>query len=251
MQQDKPRTLVDDLVVSLSREIFRGEYLPGEKLAPLRRLAKSFEVTVPTAQRAVARLEEMGLVEAHQGSGVRVLEPRTHVGPSALPYWIDAVSDVPDEARALLEDFLELRRRLAVDALIRLRRAEGPVARERVLKAVDALAERVADPDADRASIARADLAVARAVLRAHPQIAYAAVFNVLERLLLALEPLQRAMYRSPQQSVAGYRAVLALLDSGQSDATIRVLVEAQLQVVDERTVNRFLSILADNQEDA
>lgn len=251
MKQDTPITLVDTLVGTLSRAIFRGEFLPGEKLPPLRQMAREHDVTVPTAQRAVARLEQMGLVVARQGSGVRVLEPRTHVGPGALPYWMDAVRDDPQQVRQLLHDFLELRRQLAEAAMLRLRHAEGSRALKRVHEAVDALESCLADDATNLSDVVDADLAVGRAILAARPQIAYAAVFNVFEHLLATIEGLAEAMYATAEQNVRAYRGVLALLQSEQSDASVRALVDAQLVLVDEQTIQRFLAKLDSSKEDA
>lgn len=251
MTEGKHETLVDKLVRALSRAVFRGEYAAGDKLPPLRKMARQHDVTVPTTQRAVARLEEMGLVSVRQGSGVRVQNPRTHVGPSALPYWIDAVLDRPDEARVLLSDFLELRAMLATDALLRLRRGGSPDTVVGVEDAVDEVASLVAEGGYELGEIVRADLSVARAILAGRPQIAFATVFNVLERLLLSCEPLQKAMYAAPEQNVLGYRAVLALLDSDESDEAFAETIRQQLALADGRTTEAFVELLRNRMEDA
>lgn len=54
------------------RKIERGEYLPGEKLAGERELAKQYEVTRRTVQYALDELAKKGYLERRQGSGTFV-----------------------------------------------------------------------------------------------------------------------------------------------------------------------------------
>ena len=235
-------TLVDRLVSDLCDEIFGGAFAPGDRLPPMRRLAEQYDVTVPTTQRAVARLEEMGLVQARQGSGVRVLDPRRHAALSALPYWVRGVVGQPEEARAVLADFLQLRRDLAVTMLLRghLELVAGAAGRQTVSERVDTLELAAsADPPSLEAIVA-ADLDVARTLLELSPQVAYATIFNVFEQMLWSLPPLQQAMYAHPMQNVAGYRALLGFFSGAGDRAALRDLLEPMLERLDEATLRRF-----------
>ncbi len=56
----------------LQREIFGGQYLPGDRLPPESQLASHLNVAVGTLRKAMAELESRGLVERRQGSGTYV-----------------------------------------------------------------------------------------------------------------------------------------------------------------------------------
>lgn len=50
--------------------ILSGRYQPGQQLPTQDMLAKEFDATRPTVARALQRLEEQGLIECRQGSGI-------------------------------------------------------------------------------------------------------------------------------------------------------------------------------------
>lgn len=56
----------------LHREIAAGHWLPGERLPPESRLADDLGVAVGTLRKALASLEDEGLLERRQGSGTYV-----------------------------------------------------------------------------------------------------------------------------------------------------------------------------------
>jgi DNA-binding FadR family transcriptional regulator len=245
-------TAVDALVEALAAEIFTGAVAPGEKLAPLRALSTRHGVTVPTVQRAIARLEEMGLVAVRHGSGITALAPERHARPAALPYRMIALLDRPEEARQVLDDFLELRRDLAALVAVRVRPAfaDGPPAP--YLEAVDAL-RRLADAYSadergvtgfDDAAFAAADIDVVRSLLAPRPQIAYASIFSVFKRLMLGIGALREAMYDDPASHVLGYEALAALLASPEGDDEVRRIVDAMLADFDRATSRRFVAAL-------
>lgn len=237
-------TVVDSLVDVICAEIFRSERKPGQKLPPIRTLAGDYGVTVPTVQRAVARLKEMNLVAVRQGSGVTVQDPWTHAGLSAIPRWLDALLDEPAQARRVLEDFLELRREMAISLLVGLRHRE---VFDEVEAAIDEFEEIASGTPDDLKSIAAADIAVGRAFLELRPQIAFATVFNAFEEILVALPELREAIYVDPQMNVAGYRAALEALKSSADEGELRGGLRALLVSVDEESARRFEAILLED----
>lgn len=58
----------------LSQEIASGKYRSGQRLPSESQLVKRFNVSRPTAQRALLDLVQMGLVERHVGSGTYVTQ---------------------------------------------------------------------------------------------------------------------------------------------------------------------------------
>lgn len=242
MARKRKQTLVDKVARDLAAAIFRGDYAPGVRLPPLRTLAEQYDTTVPTTQRAIARVEQMGLLHVVQGSGMLVLDPKTHAGLAAIPFWIEAILSEPDAACEVLGDFLELRRQLAGELVVRARQHWSAHAQESVMAAVDRLEEAT---DAGRmADIVAADVGVFRAVLRVRPQLAYATVFNALERVMLEVPEVVEAMYADPDANVQGLRAFSLLLGSDESDDDVREIVVGMLGTFDRETIARFRASL-------
>ena len=228
------QTAAHDIERILAERILRGEYAPGLRLAPVRTLATSFGVNPATVQRAIARLERAGLVVARRGSGVTVLDPRQVSDLGLLPLWLQVLSDRPDEAAALLRDFLEIRRLVAVRLLSRhraalLRDAGGLTA------AVQALADAPRD---DIGAVVAADLGVARAMIGATGNLAALAVLNTLGHVLDELPAVAAAMYADLDDNLSAMHAVVAAL-AGPPDR-LGPTVEAALQAIDDKTVARF-----------
>jgi molybdate-binding protein/DNA-binding transcriptional regulator YhcF (GntR family) len=76
--------LYQEIAESLRRRIASGELRPGDKLPPVRQMAKRWKCTPGTVSRAYSQLGEEGLVEGRRGGG-------TLIAPSALeperPLW--------------------------------------------------------------------------------------------------------------------------------------------------------------------
>lgn len=232
--------LADQVARDLAGRLLRGAFAGGT-LPTLRAVARDYRVTLPTAQRAVARLEGLGIVDVRHGSGIR---PRPAAGLAALPIWIEASLADPAAAARLLGDFLELRRVVASAAL--------PRARGRLDAAASARLESLAremETTRDLRRLAEIDLAIAGALVGRSGQSAFVAVFQSFERLLLDSPEVQAAMYAEPRRNAAGYRALFALLRSRATPAGVRGLVDAALAEADRGTLRRFRSLLRRRKE--
>lgn len=64
---DKP--IFQQLVDIITLDIVSGRYAPGERLAPVRELAVTAGVNPNTMQRALAQIEETGLIFTKRGEG--------------------------------------------------------------------------------------------------------------------------------------------------------------------------------------
>ena len=62
-------TLYHRMAISISRDIERDIYRPGERLPGVRRLAQQYQVSIATALEACRLLEDQGRLEARQRSG--------------------------------------------------------------------------------------------------------------------------------------------------------------------------------------
>src|SRR5690554_6433417 len=71
---DSDRPIYAQLIEQIELKICSGVYPIGSKLPPVRELAQEASVNPNTMQRALARLEEDGLLYAHRTSGRFVTE---------------------------------------------------------------------------------------------------------------------------------------------------------------------------------
>jgi molybdate-binding protein/DNA-binding transcriptional regulator YhcF (GntR family) len=81
----RPKTfLYLEIAESLRRRIASGELQPGDKLPPVREMARRWGCTPGTVSRAYAQLAREGLVAGHRGGGTRVMPSALH---PELPAW--------------------------------------------------------------------------------------------------------------------------------------------------------------------
>jgi molybdate-binding protein/DNA-binding transcriptional regulator YhcF (GntR family) len=64
--------LYQEIAESLRRRIASGELQPGDKLPPVRKMARQWDCTPGTVSHAYAQLAQEGLVAGHRGGGTRV-----------------------------------------------------------------------------------------------------------------------------------------------------------------------------------
>lgn len=236
----RPPSVVDELVQSVTRDILLGHILPSHNLPPIRALAEQHGVTVPTAQRAVARLAELGLIQVRHGSGMKVLDPRRSANLAALPYWLEALRGEPVEARRVLMDFLDLRAVLAVELLTRVGPKLSGDEDAPVHDAVETLMT-LAQSNAPLDELVRADLEVARRLLELSPQVAFSALWSSLAALLEAVPEVARAMYREPLSNVMGWKAAFELAIGGED---LRTTLLPLIRQFDQLTASRFVEEL-------
>lgn len=222
-------TTADQIQRTLIRRILRGEIRPGANLPSVRALADEFGVTAPTIQRVIAALEAHRVVEAHHGSGVRVLDPARHGSLSLLPAWFDSLVDQPEEAARVFAESMELRRIVAMHLARRARLTPA---------LVDAFRE-VSEARTTEA-LMEADLRVTRAVLDAANHFGATALFNTVETLMRDVPEIAEAVYGDPElvrESLAALGRAMA-----QGEAGVAQVGEA-LARWDEEATKRFEAI--------
>jgi GntR family transcriptional regulator, transcriptional repressor for pyruvate dehydrogenase complex len=227
---------VDACEAALRRAILSGELSPGDRLPPERTLAVTFGASRVTVRSALGRLSAARLVTARQGSGYVVRDFQREGGPELLAGLIELPSSSRD-LRALVADLLLVRRKIAEALLERLVDKAGPRARARIAHAVDAFAA-IATHGAPVDTVAEADLEVAAALLAEAGSPVLALCLNPVSSVVRGLPELRAAMYADPPSNVAGYRLLLAFLDSPDAEAV--PLVVAELRRRDEATLQRL-----------
>jgi len=217
--------------------ILDGELAPGSRLPPERTLSASLGVSRLTLRAALASLAAAGLLSVRHGSGYSVRDFRESGGPDLLPGLLDLVADRAS-LRQVAGDLLRIRRHLAgavLEALVDRPPRAADV--QRFAAAVDrfaAAAERGQDPPA----MAAADLAVVRALVAATRSPVLAVAINPIAAVLAHSPDLVAAIFSTPAENLAGWRALGAWLARPRA-ADIPVLV-ATLAARDHDTLRRL-----------
>lgn len=224
-----------DIECALARRIYRGEIPVGATLPTVRALAAEFDVTVPTIQRAVARLAATGLVVTRQGSGITVQDPLALGNLQVVGDLIEACADQPERVGPLLADYLELRRVLAAH-LVRTRLPALLGALPAVVEAVTAAVE-AEEPT----EIAASDAALTRAVVEAAGNQAISTVFHAVEQLAVRVPAVAQALYGDREAHRAAVTGVVAAIAGAEGDAARAASgVEGALRTWDLGTIARF-----------
>lgn len=235
VESPRTETSADAIQRTLVRRILRGEIPPGGNLPPVRTLAAEFGVTAPTIQRVVAALEAQRLVEARQGSGVKVLDPYRRGGLSLLPAWFDALHDRPDELARIFEEAMEMRRIVAMH----LARRIGTVAASpALLGALDAVREARTVRD-----LMDADLRVTRAVLDGARHFGATALFNSVEDVLRQTPAVAEAVYGDPKIVRSTLETVVRAVLLGGEEGV--VAIGEALAKWDAAATRRFRRVVA------
>ncbi len=231
---------VDRCERAIRRAILAGELAPGERLPPERALAERLGVNRTTLRAALSRVAAARLLRVRQGSGYVVQDYRRHAGLDALAELVEIAQDQGD-ARPLLADVLELRRRVASMALARIatRRTPGagPSDLTKVRSAVDRL-EVLAEEGADVAALAEADLDCTAAILELTGSPVLGLLLNPVHTVIRRVAELRRVLYQAPETNVAAYRALLVWLEAPAPLALDAIL--AQLEARDARHLEQL-----------
>jgi len=236
--EQAPETIAERIERIITRRILTGAYAAGTRLQTVRGLAVEFDVTLPTIQRVIARLEAKGVVKARQGSGVVVKDARRDGGLGLLPEWFDALSGDPPVAAALLAGVLEVRRSLARSLL------ESHW--DQIARVAGRIGERVVDLGRAKSAeeVAGIDLEIAATAVEATGELAFVLGFNAIRNSIDQVPHLLTAMYGDAPRTHASMRAFAGILRSTRpirekANATVRLMARD-----DRRTVRRYLELL-------
>ncbi len=168
------RTSVPDLVFDQLRDaILSGRYRPGERLPTQRVLAAELDVNLASVRQAVARLEQLRLVEVRHGDAMRVLDWRSAGGLEALAALGATNLDV-------IGPLFEARRLLLVEAARLAAERRSDEQSERLCELASAFGEAT-----DDAGALVCDWQFMSAVIEAADNIVFQLIMNSVRRLYL------------------------------------------------------------------
>ena len=168
------RASVPDLVFDQLREaILSGRYGPGERLPTQRVLAAELDVNLASVRQAVARLEQLRLVEVRHGDAMRVLDWRSAGGLEALAAL--GATDV-----GIIGPLFEARRLLLVEAARLAAERRSDTQSERLCELASAFGEAT-----DETGALACEWQFMSAVIEAADNIVFQLIMNSVRRLYL------------------------------------------------------------------
>ncbi|HBR02622.1 MAG TPA: GntR family transcriptional regulator [Ruminiclostridium sp.] len=99
LKSDRP--LYTQLIEQIELKIFSGTYPPGSRLPSVRDMAQEASVNPNTMQRALAKLEEDGLIITHRTSGRSVTEDKEMIKNSKSKLARDQISEFIEKMQML------------------------------------------------------------------------------------------------------------------------------------------------------
>jgi GntR family transcriptional repressor for pyruvate dehydrogenase complex len=189
----KPR-VAEEIVQQLRGLILRGEYAVGDKLPPERKLAEELGVNRASLREAIKSLEQMGLVKTRQGDGTRVLDFMQTAGLELISHLIpgDGAPNLP-----VMIDVLDFRRWFGRESA----RLAAERAGEDDLKALEALADRAADPGIDAGELLKLDFEFDVCMTHAAKNAVMKLLINTMRSAVLSYAPFF-AQFNAPPQTV-------------------------------------------------
>jgi len=203
-----PRVSVPDHVFARLREgILAGHHRPGERLPPQRALAADLDVNMASVRAALARLEQLRLVEVRHGDATRVLDWRRSGGLEALV--LDG-----GVGGSIAGDLFEARRLLLGEAarLAAARRTDEQAA------SLLELAEAVALAGDDGAALL-ADWAFMAALVEAAGNLVFQLIMNSVRELYLPHADAFTALVSQRAELVPLYARAAAAVGAGDGEA--------------------------------
>ncbi len=236
MNQSSPlrppdRQRVDEqLAASIADAILDGVFPPGSALPPERELAEQLGVNRTSLRQGLARLQEMGLIEARHGSGNVVRDPQGLTHPAVVEALVRRLGP------AFLVELLEIR--AALGPLI------GRLAAQRSApEDVDALrAALTAVQEAEGATARQAaDLAYFRVLIHGSRNRALGLLYRWVEQAFGGREHELTPAYDDAAAVVADLRAITVAV-SGHDEEAAAGAVEAYLRASAQRMVLSYIT---------
>lgn len=229
---------VDACTAALRDAILEGRAAVGSRLPPERDLAEQFGVNRVTVRSALGRLATAGLVAVRQGSGYVVRDYRAVGGPDLVTA-LSALARRRGELSPIARDLLFVRSCLAEGVLTRLAANPPPrSARTVISHAIDAMEEAI-ERGAGVAEIGEADMHVLGAVLDATRSDVLRLFLNPVATILREVPELGAALYVSPRENVAAFRALLAWLE--HPDPSLIEPIISSMRARDEDALARLV----------
>jgi GntR family transcriptional repressor for pyruvate dehydrogenase complex len=227
--QPPDRQRVDEqIAASIADAILDGAFPPGSTLPPERDLAEQLGVNRTSLRQGLARLQQMGLIEARHGSGNVVRDPEGLTHPAVVEALIRRLG------AEFLVELLEIR--AALGPLIGRLAAQRSVPEDSEALRVALAAVQEADGAAARQA---ADLAYFRVLIHSTRNRALGLLYRWVEHAFGGREHELTGAYDDPAPVVADLRTITEAV-LARDAAAAAAAVEAYLQASALRMVSSY-----------
>jgi GntR family transcriptional regulator, transcriptional repressor for pyruvate dehydrogenase complex len=227
--QPPDRQRVDEqIAASIADAILDGAFAPGSTLPPERELAEQLNVNRTSLRQGLARLQQMGLIEAKHGSGNVVRNPEGLTHPAVVEALVRKLG--PE----FLVELLEIR--AALGPLIGRLAAERSTPEDS--EALRAALDQVQDAATAQARQA-ADLAYFRVLIHSTRNRALGLMYRWVEHAFGGREHQLTGAYSDAEPVVADLRAISEAVLAGDA-AAAEATVEAYLSASAQRMVAAY-----------
>ena len=224
----KPR-VAEEIVHQLRGLILRGEYTPGDKLPPERKLAEELGVNRASLREAIKTLEHMGLVKTRQGDGTRVLDFMQTAGVELVSHLItrDGAPNV-----AVLNDVLDFRRWFGRETA----RLAATRATAEDLKALEAMAQKAADPALELGEILKVDFEFYVLLTHASKNQVMQLLINTIRSAVANYAPFFAQFYPPAATVRKHHRDLLKALQQKDEEAAAKIVDTFMRKAIDQLT---------------
>ena len=227
--QPPDRQRVDEqIAASIADAILDGVFPPGSVLPPERELAERLEVNRTSLRQGLARLQQMGLIEARHGSGNVVRDPQALTHPAVVEALVRKLG--PE----FLVELFEIRAGLGPLIGRLAAQRSGPEDAEALRAALTAVRE-AEGPEARQA----ADLDYFRVLIHHSRNRALALLYRWVEHAFGGREHELTAAYDDAATVVAGLSAITDAVLAGD-EAAAAAAVEEYLRTSAQRMVQSY-----------
>lgn len=224
--QPPDRQRVDEqIAATIADAILDGAFPPGSTLPPERELAEQLNVNRTSLRQGLARLQQMGLIEARHGSGNVVCDPEALTHPAVVEALVRKLG--PE----FLAELLEIRAGLGPLIGRLAAQRSGPEDADALRAALDAV--RAADTAAARQA---ADLAYFRVLIHSSRNRALGLLYRWVEHAFGGREHELTGAYDDPAPVLADLGVITEAVAARDAEAAA-VAVESYLQASAMRMV--------------
>jgi len=223
---------VERATIKLRGAILSGQYAIASSLPGERELAESLGVSRLTLRAALSQLRAEGLVAAVPGSGNRVLDYRETGSLEVLGHVAQLVVQDGVVPTRLLQDLLELRRVMLVEAWSLAAVRATTSERASLAAHVDVLEAHARDPHAFIAS----DIQFGRLLMRATHNLGFDLLHGTLARMVQQQAAFWPAFLVQPKGTIKAYRTMARALEA-RDRKRMRVISQRELEKLDRRTL--------------
>ena len=216
--------LHEEIIIQIQKNIFKGDYLEGEKLPPERILAEHLNVNRATVREALKKLEILGLIDIRHGDGIYV---KDYLKSANLDLIKDLIYGKDEINITVMNNLLEVRRILVpeIASIAATRRSNEDLAHIHTIISNQSL------PVQDR------DVELHAAIARASKNLLYIFMHNFFTEVFIDFGYLYFNIDKNRKISEKFHRQIYTAIKEKKADDARRIMKDVLL-FAEEQTLH-------------